>query len=117
MPNASFGAVPFDVLGDNPFDWPQPDRANELVVRHVPYGSRTIEQDLGPLTQEIAYPVALTAATYAALDSMRLAATLATLTVGDDPPHPGARLQAIGGRTLDTVHDLVLCQLTFRVLT
>lgn len=113
MPNASFGAVPFDVLGESPFDWPQPDRANELVTRHVPYGSRFIVQDLGALPQEISYPVALTAATYAALDGMRAGGTLATLTVGDDPAHASTRLQAISGRTYDAVHDLIRCTLSF----
>lgn len=115
MANASFGGVSFDAMGPG-IDFPQPDRRNTLPTRKVPYGSRTIEQDLGPEAVEISYEVELTAATYAALDALRLARTLATLTVGTDPAHPGTRLRYITNRSVDGIgNDLRFATLTFLV--
>lgn len=113
MANASFGAVPFDFQGDNPFDWPVPDRQNELIVRRAPWGNRTLVQDLGQVAQDFSVPAWMTFAQYAALDAMRLAGTLATLTTNE--ARSGVLLRQITGVSKDAINDLVTATLVFLV--
>lgn len=111
--NASFGAADFDVLWDNPFSAPLPPRRHVLNIRHVPWGSRTIIQDLGTEPVEQTYRVELTRAEYAAL--VALVATTATLTVAGDSARSGVLLQGLSDIERDDTHDLVTLTASFLV--
>lgn len=114
MANASFGACDFDVLWDNPFTVPIPPQRHALSIRHVPWGNRTIIQDLGREPSEGQYRAELTVAEYAV--ALPLIGTLATLDIDGDEARSNVLLQSIDGIEKDATHDLVTCTLSFMVL-
>lgn len=113
--NASFGAADFDVLWGNPFTVPLPPRRHVLNIRHVPWGSRTIIQDLGTEPVEQTYRIQLTRAEYAALAA--LIGTTATLDVDGDEARSGVLLQSLSDIERDDTNDLVTLTASFLVLT
>lgn len=114
MANASFGAADFDVMGDNPFNVPIPPRRNVLNIKHVPWGSRTIIQDLGREPQEITYRVELSTSEYTTLYA--LVGTTATLTISGDEARSGVLLQGLDGIERDDTHSLVWCSASFLIV-
>lgn len=113
MSTFAFGAVSGDVLWDNPFSTPLPPRRHTLSVRHAPWGSRTVVQDIGQEATEQSYRLELTPTTYAALAA--LIGTTATLTVTGDSARSGVLLQGLDGIEQDTTHSLVTCSASFLV--
>src|SRR5690349_15064993 len=113
MANASWGTVDFDVLYDNPFSTPLPPQRHTLNVRKVPYGSRTIVQDLGREATEITYRAELATAEYTA--ALALIGTTATLDVDGDGSRSGVLLQGIDQIERDDTHSIVTATLSFLV--
>lgn len=111
--NASFGAADFDVLWDNPFTVPIPVAQDILVTRHVPYGNRTIVQNLGRESVDGQYVVEMTVAEYGVLLSLRGSA--ATLDIDGDEVRTGVILRSVTNVEKDATHDLVKATLTFMV--
>lgn len=114
MANASWGTVDFDVLWDNPFTVPIPPQRHALNIRHVPWGNRTIVQDLGREPAEGQYRAELTVAEYTA--ALPLIGTTATLDIDGDTTRAGVLLQNIDGIEKDATHDLVTVTMTFLVV-
>lgn len=113
MANASFGACDFDVLWDNPFTVPIPPQRHTLAIRKVPYGSRTIAQDLGKEATEGSYRAEMTVSEYGVL--VPLIGTTATLDIDGDQVRTGVLLQGVDGIERDDTHDLVTVTLSFLV--
>jgi hypothetical protein len=114
MANASFGAVEFDVLWDNPFTVPIPPQRHALAIRHVPWGNRTIVQDQGREPAEGTYRALLTVAHY--LAALPLIGTTATLDIDGDTARSGVLLRDIDGIERDDTHDEVFVTMTFLVV-
>lgn len=113
MANATFGAADFDIDWQNPFTIPLPPQRHTLAIRKVPYGSRTIAQDLGKEATEISYRVYLTIAEYGVI--VPLIGTTATLDIDGDQVRTGVLLQSIDGIERDDTHDVVEATLSFLV--
>lgn len=113
MANASFGAADFDVLWDNPFTVPIPPQKHTLAIRKVPYGSRTIAQDLGKEATEGSYRALLTTTEYGVL--LPLIGTVATLAISGDASRPNTLLQGIDQIERDDTHSEVTVTLSFLV--
>jgi hypothetical protein len=114
MANASWGSVDFDVLWDNPFTVPIPPQRHALAIRHVPWGNRTIVQDMGREPAEGTYRAILTTAEYDA--ALPLIGTTATLDIDGDTARSGVLLRDIDGIERDDTHDEVFVTLTFLVV-
>lgn len=112
--NASFGAIDFDVLWDNPFTVPIPPQRHALNIRHVPWGNRTIVQDLGREPAEGQYRAILAVAEYTA--ALALIGTTATLDIDGDTARPGTLLQSIDAIERDDTHSEVTATLSFLVV-
>jgi hypothetical protein len=113
MADAKFGAADFDVLWDNPFTVPIPPQRHALAIRKVPYGSRTIAQDLGKEATEGSYRAELTTTEYGVL--LPLIGTTATLDIDGDSARPNTLLQAVDNIERDDTHSLVTVTLSFLV--
>ena len=114
MANASFGAVDFDVIWDNPFTVPIPPQRHVLHVRHVPWGNRTIVQDQGREPAEGQYRAEMTVAEYEV--ALPLIGTTGTLDIDGDTARSGVLLQSIDAIERDDTHDLVTVTFTFLVV-
>jgi hypothetical protein len=113
MADASFGAADFDIDWDNPFTVPIPPQRHTLAIRKVPYGSRTIAQDLGKEATEGQYRAYFTIAEYGVI--VPLIGTTATLDIDGDQVRPNVLLQGLDGIERDDTHDEVVATLSFLV--
>lgn len=111
--NASWGSIDFDVLWDNPFATPLPPQRHTLTVRKVPYGSRTIVQDLGKEATEVTYRAELATSEYTA--ALALIGTTATLTVDGDGARGGVLFQGFDQIERDDTNSIVTATLSFLV--
>lgn len=111
---ATFGAVTFSVLWDDPFTTPIPPRRHQLAVRKVPWGSRTIVQDMGREPAEGQYRAEMTVAAHTAI--LALVATQATLTIDGDAARANTLLREVADSEIDATHDRATATLTFLTL-
>jgi hypothetical protein len=86
-----------------------------LAIRKVPWGGRTIVQDLGPEAATVSYTIRLYKDDLAAFRAK--VGQIGTLAIVGEPARSGVLLMPLGTVTVNDMHELVRIQVTFMAVT
>lgn len=109
--DSSFAGVPFLCEETGPLARADFPVARALAIRHVPWGSRTIVQDLGREATTLTLRLTVLTGQIAALEGK--VGTLGTLSLVGAAARSNVLLQALGDKTVDDANGLVFVSATF----
>lgn len=109
--DSNFGGVAFIVEEAGPLARAAFPVSRQLALRHVPWGSRTVVQDLGREATTVAYTLIVENAVWGAL--VAKVGTLGTLALVGAPAQGNVLLQTLSNVTVDDIHGLTFCSAQF----
>jgi hypothetical protein len=109
--NCTFSGVAFLTEQTGDFARAAFPTERQLAIRHVPWGGRTIVQDLGAQATALTLTLTLLSSAYAALQAK--VGTIGTLALVGAPAQSGVLLQTLTNVTLDDAHGIVTLQAQF----
>lgn len=110
-PDCNFSGVAFLAEETGPLARATFGSGRQLVTRHVPYGSRTIVQDLGAEAVQVSYNLILQKSDLAALRAK--VGTTGTLSIVGESARSGVLLMPLGTVTVDDANGLAFVTATF----
>lgn len=109
--DSSFSGVAFLVEETGPLARAAFPTERQLAIRHVPWGNRTIVQDLGAQPTALTLTLIVQEANYAALRSK--VGQVGTLALVGTAAQSGVLLQTLSNVVVDDINDLVFLQAAF----
>lgn len=109
--DSTFAGVAFLVEETGPLARAAFPVSRQLAIRHVPWGGRTIVQDLGREATQLSLSLIVEEANWPALQAK--VGTIGTLALVGAPAQSGVLLQSLGNVTIDDTNDLVFVSATF----
>lgn len=110
-PDCTFGGVAFVCRETGDFARAGFGTERQLAIRHVPWGGRTIVQDLGAQATTVTLTLEVAQATYPALQAK--VGQIGTLALVGAPAQSGVLLQSLSNVTIDDTNDLVFVSAQF----
>lgn len=109
--DSTFAGVAFLVEETGPLARAEFPVSRQLAIRHVPWGSRTIVQDLGREATTLTLSLIVESANWSALQAK--VGTIGTLALVGAPARSGVLLQTLGNVTIDDINELVFVSAQF----
>lgn len=109
--DSTFSGVPFLAEETGPLARADFPVQRALAIRHVPWGSRTIVQDMGREATTLTLRLTVLTSQIAALEGK--VGTLGTLALVGAAARANVLLQSLGDKTVDDANGLVFLSATF----